>query len=254
MIVYGTRDFTQDLTGAPTVDLDQREPVEFQGGSILQVLSELTFQNFEQRVPPALHPTHPPFCSMLFYSVPESELGGFTMAIVGVSSLAGISRFGYIVNGWIDNEEVGAVLGSRFGYRLAPASVAITRRHDRVWGRVVADGDVVLEAGLVDPEPVSGQDANHAGHLNLALVSTGEEPAAPMLVQTGPQLSFRRCDRGTPQVSDFDAAIVGCDAPYWPMSAFTGSCDLRFGPVDFVCDPSAPAVERRLAGTLRSVL
>src|SRR5262245_2384663 len=154
MIVYGTRNIELDLVGAPTVDLSDNIELVFEGGEILQVLSELTFKGFETRLPPALHPSHPPFASMVFYSVPESQFGPFSIGMVRVSSLAGISRFGYAVRGWVDNEHVAAEFGRRFGYRLEPGEVQINRRYDRVWGTVVVDGKLVLEAGMTDPQPV----------------------------------------------------------------------------------------------------
>ena len=141
---------------------------------------------------------------MLFYSVPDSRFGPFTIGMVRVSSLAGISRFGYAVRGWVDNEHVAAEFGRRFGYRLEPGVVRIRRRYDRVWGTVEVDGALMLEAGLTDPQPVAGKDVNHAGHLNLARIVNERGEAAPTLVQAGPVLAFSSSDHGKPQVTAFD--------------------------------------------------
>ncbi|HLY83150.1 MAG TPA: acetoacetate decarboxylase family protein [Acidimicrobiales bacterium] len=254
MIVYGTRDVQLDAIGAPIVDLEDQEPLEIKDGEILQVISELTFKGFDGRVPPALHPSHPPFATMLFYHAPDSSFGPFTMALVRVSSLAGISRFGYPIRGWINNSVAREVFGRRWGYRLDAADVSLHRRYDRVWGTVRVDGAVVLDVGLYDPEPVSGADANHAGHLNVGLVEDNGS-MVPTLVQAGPQLAFRKCDRGRPHVTTFDGEAIGCDAPYWPVSSFAGHCDFLFGPVAFVCDPTVPAVDRgmTLMGSLHVV-
>lgn len=241
MIVYGTRDVGQDAVGS-TVDLEDQESLELAGGEILQVVSELTFRGFEQRVPPALHPTHPPLAMMFFYRASESPFGAFSMAQVRVSALAGLARFSYPVRGWIDNADAGSYFARRWGYRLDDADIDLQRRYDTVTGSVTVAGNLVLEVGLHDPDPVSGKDANHASHLNVAFVNE-EGSEVPRLVQAGPQLGFRTCDRGRPYVSVFDRDAIGCDAPAWNVSAFTGQCDFLFSPVQFVCDPNLPALE-----------
>jgi hypothetical protein len=166
------------------------------------------------------------------------------MAQVRVSALAGISRFGYAVAGWSDNAQAASELGRRYGYRLEPAEIELNRRYDRAWGTVKVDGRTILEAGLFDPEPVSPADANHQGHLNLA-VAGGDL----VLVQTGPQLRFHRCDRGRPDVRVFASETIGCDAPYWEVSAFTGSCDFLFSPPMVACAPHVPAIDGQLLVT-----
>ena len=77
----------------------------------------------------------------------------------------------------------------------------------------------------------------------------------PTLLHAGPVLAFQSCDRGTPFVQTFDSDAIGLDAPYWPISAFTGRCDLKFSPVQFACDPMLPAVDRTmtLAGSMHTV-
>jgi hypothetical protein len=253
VIVYGTRDITPEAQTAPVVDLADRASLELEDGQILQVISELSFAGFETRLPPALHPHHPPFAVMSFYALADSPFGPFTMAMVRVNSLAGISRFTYPLQGWIDNAAAGAELARRWGYRLDPAEVRLNSRHDRVWGTVVVDGRTVLEAGMYDPEPVSGKDANYAGHLNLARVERDGD-LVPTLVQAGPQLAFRSCDRGRPHVTIFDESIPS-DRPYWPVSAFAGRCAFLFSPVTFLCDPTVPAVDAGLTlmGALHAV-
>jgi hypothetical protein len=192
---------------------------------------------------------------MVFYVMPESDWGPFSMAMVRVSSLAGISRFGYAVRAWIDNPEAGRELGRRFGYRFDPGTVRIHRGYDRVWGTVVANDRTLLEVGLTDPQPVAGKDVNFAGHLNLAYVEDDAGQPQPTLLHAGPVLAFSSCDRGKPQVVTFDSAAIGLDAPYWPISAFTGRCDFKFNPVMFACNPLLPAVDRTmtLAGSMHSV-
>jgi hypothetical protein len=253
VIVYGTRDITAEAARAPVVDLLGTDSLEIQGGQILQVLSELSFSGFETRLPPALHPTHPPYAVLVWYRLPDSRFGPFTMAQVRISSMAGISRFSYAVRGWIDNPAAGEELAGRWGYRLDPGEVALHRRHDRVWGTVIADGTAVLEAGMYDPQPVAGKDANYNGHLNLARVERDGQ-LVPTLVQTGPQLAFESCDRGRPEVSVFSDSIE-CDRPYWPVSAFSGTSAFLFTPVTFVCDPNVPAVDGGLTlmGALHAV-
>lgn len=254
MIVYGTRSIDRDLEGAPTVDPADHRQIELRDGQILQTIYELSFRGFEARLPPALHPSHPPLAVIFFYSVPDSDMGPFTMAQVRVSALAGISRFTYPVRGWIDNPEAGEFLARHWGYRFDPAGVHLRRRHDVISGRVEVDGRVVLESAMYDPDPVAGADANHAGHLNPAYVA-GADGLQPMLVQAGPQLQFARCDRGRPRLVTYDESVIGGDRPYWNVSAFAGDCNFMFTPVQFLCDPMRPALEGglSLAGGLQAV-
>jgi hypothetical protein len=172
---------------------------------------------------------------------------------VRVNSLAGISRFSYPIHGWIDNPAAARELGRRWGYSFDSGHVALHARYDRVWGTVTVDGATVLEAGMSDPEPVSGKDANYAGHLNLARVERDGQ-YVPMLVQAGPQLAFTSCDRGRPYVDVYADSIPG-DRPYWPVSAFSGRCAFLFTPITFVCDPTVPAVEAglKIMGALHAV-
>jgi hypothetical protein len=254
MIVYGTRDVEAVGGGAPPVDLTQTDALEIADGEILQTIFELRFTGFETRVPPAMHPSHPPYATIFFYRAKTSPIGPFTMAQVRVSGMAGISRFSYPIHGWIDNPEAGEVFARRWGYRLDLADITLTRRFDGVWGTVTQNEKLILDAGMYDPEPVSGADATHAGHLNLAYVE-GDEPPVPMLIQAGPQLSFTRCDRGRPRLKTYDAEVIGGDVPYFNVSAFAGQCSFLFNPVVFICDPTRPAVEGALtlAGPLRQV-
>lgn len=254
MITHGTRDVELDAAGAPTVDLGDREPLELTGGEILQTVYELPFTGFAERIPPALHPTHPPMAQVFIYKVPESPVGAFTMAQVRTSALAGISRWSYPVAGWVDNAEAAEYFGRRWGYNLAPATVDLQRRHDRIWGTVAVEGRVILETGMYDPEPVNGTDATHVGHLNVAHVDR-DGSVQPTLVQAGPQLSFRKCDRGRPHLVTYDLAAIGGDKPYWSVSAYTGTCNFLFSPVGFVCDPTRPVMEGGLilSGNLQAV-
>ncbi|HVX23273.1 MAG TPA: acetoacetate decarboxylase family protein [Acidimicrobiales bacterium] len=254
MITYGTRDVALDAVGAPTVDLSEREPLELTGGEILQTVYELPFTGFAERIPPALHPTHPPLAHMFFYKVPDSPVGPFTMAQVRTSALAGISRWSYPIAGWVDNADAADYFGRRWGYALAPAAVDLQRRHDRIWGTVAVDGRVILETGMFDPEPVNGTDATHVGHLNVAHVDR-DGAVQPTLVQAGPQLSFRRCDRGRPQLVTYDLGAIGGDEPYWAVSAYTGTCNFLFSPVSFICDPNQPVMDGGLilSGSLQAI-
>ena len=255
MITYGTRDVELEAAGAPTVDLTaQTEPLELTGGEVLQTFYELPFTGFAERIPPALHPTHPPMAHMIFYKVPDSPVGPFNMALVRVSALAGISRWSYPIASWVDNTDAIEYFGRRWGYSLAPATVELQRRHDRVWGTVEVGGQVILETGMYDPEPVNGTDATHAGHLNVAHVER-DGTVQPTLVQAGPQLSFRKCDRGRPQMTTYDVGAIGGDKPYWPVSAYSGTCNFLFSPVSFVADPNKPVMDGGLilSGGLQAV-
>jgi hypothetical protein len=254
MIVFGTRDVDEDADGVPTVDLSDHTPLELVDGEILQCIYEYPFEGFENRVPPALHPTHPPLAVISFYRISSSPVGPCHIAQIRVSGLAGISRFTYPVHGWIDNPAAGELFGRRWGYQLEPAVIFLHRHHDRIWGTVTVDGRVILESGLYDPEPVNGVDAPNAGHLNLAHVDLdGSEVLS--LVQAGPQLSFQRCDRGRPNLETFDSSAVRGDRPYWNVSGYAGTCAFLFNPVEFLCDPKRPALEGgfTLAGGLRTV-
>ena len=172
----------------------------------------------------------------------SAEWGPFRLAQTRLGCRAGVRPRGFLLSAVCDNDDAAEALASRWGYRIEPGDVRLTRYHDRVVASVVRGGSSMLEVSLLDPEPISGGDVQYVATMNLA-----ETPRGLRLVQVDPEYTFHKAERGTPSLSTFDAAAWG-DArvrPSWPVSASITVADITLPRLRYVCRPDVPA----LAGT-----
>jgi len=243
MPLAGSLDIRPLLDGAPTVDLDGRE-IRVDNVEILQVLYEVGAADLEGFVPPALNPTIPPVVSFLAYRAEQSVFGPFSLVQTRVLARAAVRPRAFLVSSCCDNEAASAVLSGSFGYRLQQADIRLQHFHDRVDCVVKTGRQVILEVGLIDPEPVTGHDIQYAPGMHLARVRDPEGDR-PRLVQVDTEYEFHKADRGRPQLGIFDAARWGEErlVPLQPISASFTTCQVAIMPVRYVCNPDIPAAE-----------
>ena len=72
--------------------------------------------------------------------------------------------------------EAATALRERWGLPVVPGHVTLTRRHDRITATVARDGATVLDAGLVDPEPIAGRDVQYIHSVTLARRASTARP------------------------------------------------------------------------------
>ena len=122
-------------------------------------------------------------------------------------------------------------------------TVIVGRYHDRVTVAVTRDGERILDAALVDPQPISGADVQYMHSVTLARLDEAAGSTAT-LVQVDPHYTFHTAERGRPTIARFAAAAWNADglAPVHPISASFATCDTDLPRIRFVIDPEIPVI------------
>ncbi len=246
MPLTGTR-ATTDFEHGPLLQ-PGGDPWTLPGVQVLQVMYELEQAAMTSLLPPALHPTIPPTLVITAWRVPESPAGPFTLAEAKVGCRAGARPRALSVEAFCDSAEARGALAARWGYPVRDAEVEFGRRYDRCWVTVRSGGRIVLDAHLVDPEAISGNDIQYLATLNTARVERDGATVA-RLVQVDPEYQFHSADRGMPELLAFDGEAWGLPGaePYWPVSASFAVADVTMPELRYLVDPAKPplaAVER----------
>lgn len=245
----GRLELAAALRDAPELKGLDTEPWELPGARVVQASFEVAHDPAEEAIPPALHPSIPPYATFTVAEFPESPAGSFHLAQVRIIARAGIRPRGFLVGAVCDSEAASAELASRWGYRIRPGEVSLTVRHDRWSGRVKCDGAVVMEVSCRDPQVIGGAEINLVDNLNLAAYEGGG-----VLVQVDPEYLFHAANRGQAELSAFDPArwgslgTAGKVQPTTPNVAVSCRVDTDLPQIRFVIDPAKRAIEgtRRL--------
>lgn len=247
MPLVGTRSVSA-FEGGPKVRPLAGEQWLLPGCGILQVMYEIDADAITSLLPPALHPTIPPTVVFTITNVPESPVGPFVMAEAKVGSRSGARPRGLLVTGFVSTGAAADALGAAWGYPLRVAEVTLSKRYDRVSGRVVASGSSVLDMALMNPEPISGNDIQYLANLNVAQIERNSSWIS-RLVQSDPEFTFRSADRGGPHLEVFEVGAFGLAGaiPVFPVSASYAVADIQMPELRYVADPAKSpiaAVER----------
>jgi hypothetical protein len=239
-MLQGTADVDAIAAGAPSVSSLASEPLTVPHAELLQVAWEVDAADRDALLPPALHPVSPPVATFSFVGARESPYGPFTLAEVRLLCRSGLRTRGFLIAAFVDNQEIGAVLSDGWGYRLAPATVTLSRRYDGTSGVVLVEGTAALSTGHVSPVPLSPSDLQYTATMHPARLDRGLR-----LVQVERDFGFSRAERGQPYVHAFDAAAWG--EPRLRLShavsASSAVADVTFKPVRFVCRPDVWAFD-----------
>ncbi len=245
MPVFGRQDVQAAVARAPQMAGLDTGPWELKGAEILQLSFEVVEGPAEELIPPALHPSIPPYATFSVARFPESPAGPFSLAQVRVIVRAGIRPRGYMLGAYTDSEKAAAELRVRWGFPVELGEIVLRRRHDRINGQVARSGQTILEIELENPELISGADVTYIDNLHLARVRE-EEKESCLVVQVDPEYVFHHAERGRPRLMIFqgDAWAVGdrlrCTDP---ITATFTRCDTDFPKIRFVLDPSVPAFQ-----------
>jgi hypothetical protein len=224
---------------------------ELKNAEILHLALEVVEEPAEWLIPPALHPSIPPYITLSVARFPTSPVGPFMLAQVRVVVRAGIRPRGYLLGAYTDSEKAAAELRARWGFTIDLGTISIDPRHDRIIGRVQRGGQTILEMELENPEQISGADVTYLDSLHLArVVENGKEK--PVIVQVDPEYVFHSAQRGRPRLITLQTDAWGGDGRLRctnPMHATFCRCDTDLPRLRFGMDPSVPAVQgsRRLA-------
>lgn len=246
MPLFGTRDVTPLLSGAPLMESLHTAPETLRGAEVMQVMVEIDDAAMQTLLPKALHPTIPPTVTFVFWRCAEGPLGPFTLAQVRAGCRAGVRPRGFLLASYCDTEAAAGALRARWGFDCRPGVVRLRKLYDRVTGSVVVADETILQVSLLDPLPISGGDVQYVANMNLARVRD-ESGSRPRLVQVDPEYVFHRADRGRPVLERFEPAAWSAEGviPRTPVSASYCRCDLTLPQIRYISDPDRPA----MAGT-----
>ncbi len=251
MPLFGKQDVQTAITRAPLMSGFDSEAWDLKGAEILNLAFEVVEGPAEYLVPPALHPSIPPYATLSIARFPTSPIGAFMLAQVRLIVRAGIRPRGLLLGAYTDSAKAVEELPRRWGFTLRQANIVLQSRHDRVIGQVIRDGQTILNMELENPEQVSGSEITYLDSLHLArVVEKGVE--TPVIVQVDPEYVFHNAQRGRPHLLALQAEAwggenrLGCTAP---MHATYCRCDTDFPQLRFGLNPLVPAVQgsRRLA-------
>src|SRR5262249_53116994 len=106
---------------------------------------------------------------------------------------------------------------------------------------VSRQGAPVLEAVLINPEPISAADVQYIHSVTLARCEEGGRTTS-VLVQVDPHYTLHKAERGRPKLSRFDQPAWNAEglAPLHPIAASFTSCDTDLPQIRFVMDAELP--------------
>jgi Acetoacetate decarboxylase (ADC) len=209
---------------------------------ILQLVWEVD-DSTRALLPKAMHPAVPPYATLVVTVCPESPVGPFNMAQLRLMGRAGAHPRGYVIGAVASTPAAVAALRERWGFPAELGSVALRHYHDRVTAAVTRQGAPVLEAALVDPEPISGAQIQYIHSVTVASLHGGGKEER-LLVQVDPHYTFHSAERGRSEVRRFDTAAWNAPglAPLHSISASLASCDTDLPQIRFVMDVARPVV------------
>lgn len=222
-------------------DLDT-EAWTLPGAEILQLAWEVP-RATQALLPRAMHPAIPPYATVLVVRYPESPVGPFLLAQLRLMGRAGAHPRGFVLGAVATTAAAVTALRERWGFPVEHGGVRLVRRHDRVQATVTRAGATILEAALVDPEPIAGGDVQYIHSITLAQIPH-DGRLVPHLVQVDPHYTFHKAERGRPQVTHLDAAAWGAGPLrlLHPIAATITTCDTDLPQIRFVMDPDTPVV------------
>jgi hypothetical protein len=251
MPLFGKQDVQAAAARAPLMTGFDTEAWELKNAEILHLAFEVIEGPAEWLVPPALHPSIPPYATLSVARFPTSPVGPFMLAQVRLVVRAGIRPRGYLLGAYTDSEKAAEELRKRWGFTVGRATMTLQARHDRVIGRVERDGQVILDMELENPEQISGTDVTYLDSLHLARIVEKDKETS-VIVQVDPEYVFQSAQRGRPQLTVLQADAWGGENRLrctYPMHATFCRCDTDLPKLRFGMDPSVPVVQgsRRLA-------
>lgn len=220
------------------------EPWTLKKAQILNLNHEIDDDLGDWLIPRTMHPSIPAYMTCTVTFCPESPVGPYAIGEVKVAGRAGVRPRDFVLRSFCNNEEARRELAQRWGYPTAPGEVKLTVRHDRVIGRVSAEGRTVLEFEMLDRDLLSGNDIQYIASMHLA---RNKDDGQLVLVQVDPEFTFSRAERGRPVLRVLDNAAwgdaVGNLKPRNPISISYAVADIALPKIRYICDPERPAFQ-----------
>ena len=113
MPVFGKQDVEAAAVRAPLMTGFDTDAWELKGAQILQVSYEIVEEPAEWLIPPALHPSIPPYVTLSVMQYPDSPVGPFALAQVRIIVRAGIRPRGYLLGAYVNSDTAAQELRAR---------------------------------------------------------------------------------------------------------------------------------------------
>jgi len=242
MPLLGTLDLAPVTASLPRLNDLDTEAWSLPRAETLQVLFEVP-RATQALLPPALHPAVPSYAVFAFTRYPDSPVGPFNLAALRLACRAGAHPRGLVLGAVASTAEAASALRERWGLPAVAGEVSLVRRHDRISGIALRDGSTVLEATLIDPEPIAGGDVQFINWLTLVHAPL-DGALKPLLVQVDPRHTIQRAERGRPELGRFDPAAwnAGAVHPTDPILAVACTSDTDLPRIRFVMETEVPVV------------
>jgi hypothetical protein len=233
-MLVGTADLATLARRAATMPSYRRDAVDLVGVDCFQLTAEMRRSAREAVLPSALHPTSPASLSMQIWNVAESPWGRFSLALCRVSCRSGVRARGFTTAAIATTPESVDGLARSFGFPCRIGVVRMRCSYDGVTANVNETEREILSITGLDPEPMSIDDVQYTGSMNLA-----HTPNGLRLVQVEADHVATRVERLTGRIQRFDGAAWGNPLldPYRVISASIAVERVTFPPVRFVCRP-----------------
>ena len=243
MPLFGTLDIAPVAARLPRVKNLDTEAWSLPKAETLQLAFEVPADT-QALLPRAVHPAVPAYATIGVTRYSESPVGPFVLATLRLGARAAAHPRGFVLGAVASTPEAASALRERWGMPAVTGAVALRRRHDRIMATVLRDGQPVLDAALVNPEPISSGDVQFIHSVTLARV-VEDGRAVPYLVQVDSHYTMHKAERGRPEVSRFEppgwnAGSLKLD---FPIAASLTQCDTDLPQIRFVMHPETPVVQ-----------
>jgi hypothetical protein len=233
-MLVGTANVEELLQSQATATIAQfgRDPIRFDDVSCFQMTVEMRNRAREAILPKSLHPTVPAALSLQVWSVGASPWGAFRMAVVRAACRSGVRARGFTLAAFASTASAREALRAQFGFPARVAAVRLRHGYDGVDASVAIDERISIAVRANDPEPMSNDDVQYTGTLNLA-----HTPNGLRLVQLEADHVATRIERLTAHLVTFDGATCGSALldPYLVVSSSLALETVTFPPIRFVC-------------------
>jgi hypothetical protein len=242
MPVFGELALETIAARLPRVASLDAEAWTLPGAEIMQLAFEVA-ESTRALLPRAMHPAIPAYATWLVTRYPESPVGPFSLAQLRLMGRAGAHPRGFVLAAVASTPEAARALADGWGLPAAPGTVTVRRYHDRVTALVTRGGEPVLDAALVDPEPISPGDVQYIHSVTLASVAEAGR-VAPALIQVDAHYTLHRAERGRPSIARFEAQAWNAEplAPRHPIAASFTTVDTDLPQIRFLMDPEIPVI------------
>lgn len=257
MPINGKLDVESRADSLPLLSGFDTDAWELPGTEILLLSFEVSEGPAEGLIPPALHPSIPPYALLSVARYPHSPVGPFCLAQVRLVARAGGRPRGYLLGAYTDSESAADELRTRWGFHVGLGACSLEARHDRVLGRVTCEERTILELGLENPELIAGEDVTNPDSLHLIRAIRAHERGVekPLLIQVDPEYVFHHAQRGRPHLISMQTEAWDGDqrlACTYPIAASYVRCDTDLPRLRFGLDPSVPDARGRIRLAERS--